>query len=254
MPKEMLPILDKPLVQYAVEEAVAAGLTEIGFVTGRGKRAIEDHFDVSFELEYQVRGTHREEALYGIRSLIEKCTFAYTRQSEVLGLGHAVSMGQSIIGDEPFAVVLADDLCFENEDGVLSAMVRLCEQHKCSVVAVESVPLEMTERYGIIEASSLGPNCFKVAHLVEKPNPTEAPSTLAVIGRYVLTPDIFDDLRKIRPGVRGEIQLTDALNRQAGRGKVLACRFSGIRFDCGSVEGFVNATNHCFQQRKNLLD
>ena len=219
MPKEMLPILDKPLVQYAVEEAVAAGLTEIGFVTGRGKRAIEDHFDVSFELEHKVRGTHREESLHGIRSLIEQCTFTYTRQSEVLGLGHAVSMGQSIIGNEPFAVMLADDLCIENENRVLSSMLRLCKEHKCCVVAVENVPLEMTERYGIVEASHFGPNCFKVTRLVEKPEPVEAPSTLAVIGRYVLTPDIFDDLCKIRPGVRGEIQLTDALNRQAEKVK-----------------------------------
>lgn len=246
MPKEMLPILDKPLVQYGVEEALEAGLTDIGFVTGRGKRAIEDHFDISYELENQIKGSGKERMLDGIRGLIEKCTFSYTRQIEMKGLGHAILTGRNIIGDEPFAVVLADDLCFGTQDGVLKQMVRLFKQFRCSIVAIEEVPMENTQQYGVIAGEPLSDRIFRVTDMVEKPAPAEAPSNLAIIGRYILTPDIYELLEATPPGKNGEIQITDALLKQAQDGCVIAYKFEGRRFDCGSVAGFVDATNYCF--------
>lgn len=247
MPKEILPILDKPLVQYGVEEAVEAGLTEIGFVTGRGKRAIEDHFDVSYELEHQIQGSGKEQALAGIRELIESCTFSYTRQITMRGLGHAILTGRTVIGDVPFGVVLADDLCFGTEQGVLAQMVGVFKEHRCSVVAIQEVPLEETHKYGIIEGETLSDATYRITDMVEKPEQGSAPSNLAIIGRYILTPDIFDILATTEAGKDGEIQITDALRRQAQDGCVIAYKFDGIRFDCGSVEGFVDATNYCYQ-------
>ena len=255
MPKEILPILDKPLVQYGVEEAVAAGLTEIGFVTGRGKRAIEDHFDTSYELEHQIQGTGKEKALEGIRHLIEKSTFSYTRQIEMSGLGNAILTGRSIVGDEPFAVVLADDLCMgdsdSDDDGVLAQMVKLFKQFRCSIVAIEEVPQDETHKYGVIAGDALSDSLFRVTDMVEKPSPEEAPSNLAIIGRYILTPDIFSLLETTPPGKNGEVQITDALLKQAHDGCVIAYKFKGRRFDCGSVKGFVEATNFCYE---NLYD
>lgn len=254
MPKEILPILDKPLVQYGVEEAVAAGLTEIGFVTGRGKRAIEDHFDTSYELEHQIQGTGKEKALDGIRQLIEKSTFSYTRQIEMSGLGNAILTGRSIVGDEPFAVVLADDLCMgesDDDDGVLSQMVKLFQQFRCSIVAIEEVPQDETHKYGVIAGDALSDSLYRVTDMVEKPSPDKAPSNLAIIGRYILTPDIFDILETTSPGKNGEVQITDALLKQANDGCVIAYKFKGRRFDCGSVQGFVEATNYCYE---NLYD
>ena len=255
MPKEILPILDKPLVQYGVEEAVAAGLTEIGFVTGRGKRAIEDHFDTSYELEHQIQGTGKEKALEGIRQLIEKSTFSYTRQIEMSGLGNAILTGRSIVGDEPFAVVLADDLCMgdanADDDGVLAQMVKLFQQFRCSIVAIEEVPQDETHKYGVIAGDALSDSLFRVTDMVEKPSPEEAPSNLAIIGRYILTPDIFNLLETTPPGKNGEVQITDALLKQAHDGCVIAYKFRGRRFDCGSVKGFVEATNYCYE---NLYD
>jgi UTP--glucose-1-phosphate uridylyltransferase len=248
MPKEILPILDKPLVQYAVEEAVEAGLTDIGFVTGRGKRAIEDHFDVSYELEHQIAGTGKEKALEGIRSLINRCSFSYTRQVEMKGLGHAILTGRTLIGDAPFAVVLADDLCFGNRVGVLRQMVSLFKQFRCSIVAIEEVPAEDTQSYGVIAGEAISDRLYRVTDMVEKPTPEEAPSNLAIIGRYILTPDIFDILETTPTGKNGELQITDALLRQAKDGCVIAYKFDGRRFDCGSVEGFVDATNYCYQE------
>ena len=249
MPKEILPILDKPLVQYGVEEAVEAGLTDIGFVTGRGKRAIEDHFDVSYELEHQIQGTGKEKQLQGIRELIDRCTFSYTRQINMEGLGHAILTGRTVIGDEPFGVVLADDLCMgEAEgDGVLSQMVRLFKQFRCSIVAIEEVPQDQTHKYGVIAGDALSENLYRVTDMVEKPSPENAPSNLAIIGRYILTPDIFDVLESTEPGKNGEVQITDALLSQAKDGCVIAYRFKGRRFDCGSVNGFVDATNYCYK-------
>jgi UTP--glucose-1-phosphate uridylyltransferase len=248
IPKEMLPILDKPLIQYGVEEASAAGLRDIGFVTGRGKRAIEDHFDVSYELEDQVKGTAKERALLGIRDLINECTFSYTRQVQMKGLGHAILCGRSIMGDEPFAVVLADDLCFGEGGGVLAQMLEIFTQHRTSVVAIEEVPAELTHQYGVIAGDEVSKDLYSVSNMIEKPEPGTAPSNLAIVGRYILTPDIFEILGEIPPDKRGEIQITDALVEQAKQGGVLAYRFKGKRFDCGSLAGYVQATNFCYEK------
>ena len=249
-PKEMLPILTKPLIQYGVEEALEAGLNTMAIVTGRGKRAIEDHFDISYELEHQIKGTSKEEYLTQIRSLITACTFSYTRQVEMKGLGHAILTGETLIGNEPFAVILADDLCDNDGNGVLSQMVKLYEEHQCSIVAVEEVPMSETNKYGVIAGEFLSDNIVKVDNMVEKPEPQDAPSNLAIIGRYILTPDIFDILRSTKPGKGGEIQITDALLEQAKNGKVVAYKFEGRRFDCGSVDGFVEATNYFYDRGK----
>lgn len=248
MPKEMLPIVNKPLIQYAVEEAKNAGLKNMAIVTGRGKRALEDHFDISYELENQIAGSSKEYLLESIRDLIANCTFSYTRQVEMKGLGHAILTGRQLIGDEAFAVVLADDLCLNLEgDGVLSQMVKLYNQFRCSIVAVEEVPMEEISRYGVIEGNMMSEGLYTVTNMVEKPAPEEAPSNLAIIGRYILTPDIFDILENTPPGKNGEIQITDALLTQAKNGCVIAYKFQGRRFDCGSAEGFVEATNFCYE-------
>ena len=251
IPKEMLPVLTKPLLQYGVEEAISAGLDTMAIVTGRGKRAIEDHFDISYELEHQIKGTSKEHYLTEIRSVINKCTFSYTRQVEMKGLGHAILSGETLIGDEPFAVILADDLCDNNDgDQVLAQMVKLYDEYKCSIVAVEEVPKEETQKYGVIAGEYIEDNILRVNDMVEKPDPKDAPSNLAIIGRYILTPDIFDIIRETKPGKGGEIQITDALLTQAKQGKVIAYKFRGNRFDCGSVDGFVEATNYFYNKER----
>ena len=247
MPKEMLPIVAKPLIQYGVEEALEAGLHQMAMVTGRGKRALEDHFDISYELEDQIEGSTKEALLAGIRSIIRRATFSYTRQIEMKGLGHAILTGESLIGAEPFAVILADDLCLNDDQGVLAQMVELYRQEQCSIVAVEEVPENETNKYGIVSGQALSDQVVQVESMVEKPDPADAPTNLAVIGRYILTSDIFDILRDLPPGRNNEIQLTDALNQQAQAGRVLAYRFKGQRFDCGSIEGFVAATQQVYQ-------
>lgn len=247
MPKEMLPVVNKPLIQYGVEEAIDAGLTRIGFISGRGKRAIEDHFDVSYELEHHIQGTSRETLLDEIRSVIGTCTFAYTRQMEMKGLGHAILTGESLVGQEPFAVLLPDDLCVNSEAGVLRQMVDLYGKHQCSIVAIEEVPQSQTQSYGIVAGEAIEAGVIRVSEMVEKPAPEDAPSNLAIIGRYILTPDIFDILRETPPGRGGEVQITDAIATQARRGKVLAYKFKGRRFDCGTIDGFVEATNHIYE-------
>ena len=248
MPKEMLPIVNKPLVQYGVEEAVEAGMDEMCFVTGRGKQALEDHFDVSYELEHQIAGTGKEKYLTGLRTLMERASFSYTRQNEMKGLGHAILVGRRLVGDAPFGVVLADDLCLNHGgDNVLAQMARLYQQSRCSIVAVMEVPKERISSYGVIAGEHVSDNIIRVSDMVEKPPAEEAPSNLAVIGRYILTPDIFDILEQTEPGKNGEIQLTDALLTQAREGCVMAYKFEGRRFDCGSVPGFVEATNYCFE-------
>ncbi len=248
MPKEMLPVVNKPLVQYGVEEAMEAGLTDIGFVTGRGKRSIEDHFDVNYELEHQIAGTGKEKYLEGIRTVMERCTFSFTRQVSMRGLGDAILTGQRLVGDQPFGVILSDDLCTVAEgDGVMAQMVKLYKQFRCSIVAIQEVPIEETEKFGVISGELIKDGLYRVIDMVEKPSKEEAPSNLAVIGRYILTPDIFDILRNTPPGKNGEVQLTDALRQQAQDGCVLAYKFKGTRFDCGSVEGFVDATQYCFE-------
>jgi len=250
IPKEMLPILNKPLLQYGVEEALEAGITNIAIVTGRGKRAVEDHFDISYELEHQIKGTSKEPLLNEIRTLIDKCTFSYTRQKEMKGLGHAILTGETLIGSEPFGVILADDLC-DNENGktVLNQMVEIYKKYpnKC-IVAIEEIPKEETNKYGIIDGVEIDKNLIQVKDMVEKPDPDEAPSNLAIIGRYILIPEIFDILRDTKEGRGGEIQITDALLQLAKEDKVLAYKFNGKRFDCGSVTGFVKATNWFYEK------
>lgn len=247
MPKEMLPVVNKPLVQYGVEEAIAAGMTTCAMVTGRGKRAIADHFDISYELEHQIAGTGKEAYLDSIRNVLDKGTFTMVRQREMKGLGHAILTGETLIGNEPFGVLLSDDLCL-NEDGpgVLSQMVELYRQFRCSIVAIMEVPADQTHKYGVIAGESLKDGIYRVDRMVEKPKAEDAPSNLAIIGRYILTPDIFDIIRETPPGANGEIQLTDALQTQAMRGCVMAYKFKGRRFDCGSVPGFVEATDYVY--------
>ena len=252
MPKEMLPILTKPLIQYGVEEAVGAGMTQMAFITGRGKRAIEDHFDTSYELEHQIKGSDKETLLGGIRDLINKCSFSYTRQIEMRGLGDAIMEGGKLIGDEPFGVILADDLCTNGNESVMSQMAKLYAEHNCCIVAIEDVPENDVSSYGIIEGEELSEGVFNVSRMVEKPSPETAPSTMGIIGRYILTPEIFEVLRNTPLGKNGELQITDALNTLAAQGKVMAYRFKGKRFDCGSVSGFVAATNYFFE--KTLQD
>ena len=247
MPKEMLPIVNKPLVQYGVEEAIAAGMTTISLVTGRGKRAIADHFDISYELEHQIAGTGKDDYLQSIRNVLDEGVFTMVRQREMKGLGHAILTGEPLIGNEAFGVVLSDDLCLNDGPGVLAQMVELYRQFRCSIVAVQEVRAEEAHKYGIIAGEALKEGLYRVDDMAEKPPPGEAPSNLAIIGRYILTPDIFDILRDTPPGRNGEVQITDALLAQAKTGCVMAYKFKGRRFDCGSVEGFVEATNHVFE-------
>ena len=247
MPKEMLPVVNKPLVQYGVEEAIEAGMTTCAMVTGRGKRAIADHFDISYELEHQIAGSGKEAYLESIRNVLDKGVFTMVRQREMKGLGHAILTGEPLIGNEPFGVLLSDDLCLNTGPGVLSQMAALYKQFRCSIVAIQEVPKDQTHKYGIISGESLKDGIYRVDEMVEKPDPVDAPSNLAIIGRYILTPDIFDIIRETRPGANGEIQLTDALQTQARRGCVMAYKFEGRRFDCGSVPGFVEATNFVYE-------
>ena len=248
MPKEMLPIVNKPLVQYGVEEAIEAGMTNCALVTGRGKRAIADHFDISYELEHQIAGSTKETYLQGIRDVIDQGVFTMVRQREMRGLGHAILTGEPLIGDQPFGVVLSDDLCLNREGpGVLAQMASLYNEYQCSIVAVQEVPMAEIEDYGVVAGTPERDGLIRVSNMVEKPSRDEAPSNLAVIGRYILTPDIFDIIRSTPPGKNGEVQLTDALQVQAREGRVLAYQFKGLRFDCGSVPGFVEATQHVYE-------
>jgi UTP--glucose-1-phosphate uridylyltransferase len=251
IPKEMLPILTKPLLQYGVEEALSAGITNMAIITGRGKRAIEDYFDNSYELESQLKGTSKEHYLKEINNIINKSTFTYVRQKQMLGLGHAILTGEPLIGNETFAVVLADDLCDCAENSVIAQMIEIYSQYQCSVVAIEEVPMSQTNKYGIIAGNLVdnSNNTYQVTDMVEKPSEKNAPSNMAIIGRYILTPDIFNILKNIKPGKRGEIQITDALLVQAKQGKVIAYKFKGRRFDCGGIKGFLEATNHFAKQQ-----
>lgn len=247
LPKEMLPILTKPLIHYGVDEAREAGMSNMAFVTGRGKRALEDYFDISYELEDQISGTNKENLLAEIRDLMASCTFTFTRQNTMRGLGDAINKGKMLVGDEAFGVILADDLCV-NEDGigVMAQMRDIYEKYHCSIVAVMEVEKEQISNYGVIEGKEIGDGLIMVNNMVEKPNPQDAPSNLAIIGRYILTPQIFNFLDHTAPGKNGEIQITDALLRQAQDNIVIAYKFKGRRFDCGSINGFVEATNYFY--------
>jgi UTP--glucose-1-phosphate uridylyltransferase len=233
--------VDKPLIQYAVEEAVAAGMTEMVFVTGRGKRAIEDHFDKAVELEAELEESGRAELLKIVRDIIpRRVTCTYVRQAQALGLGHAILCAQPVVGEAPFAVILADDL-IDGDPPVLQQMARIFERRHCSVVAVENVTREETRRYGIVAVAAGSHSPHRMTGIVEKPQPAQAPSTLGVVGRYLLTPRLFHHLRRVKPGSGGEIQLTDGIAALLSDETVLAHEFKGVRYDCGSKLGYLQA-------------
>jgi UTP--glucose-1-phosphate uridylyltransferase len=255
IPKEMLPILTKPLIQYGVEEAVSAGMTTMAMVTSKYKQAIRNHFKPHADIEASIKGTDKESLLDEVNYVSQQCVYTYIEQQEMLGLGHAIYTGKPLIGNKAFAVILPDDLCTNDGDSVLTQMTRLYEQHSdCCIVAIEEVPMSEVDKYGVIDGELLkGSNdTYRVNSMVEKPNSEEAPTNLAIIGRYILTPEIFDALENTSPDKNGEIQITDALMTLAKEGKVIAYKFQGTRYDCGSVKGFVVATNH-FAQVEGLI-
>ena len=253
-PKEMLPIVDKPLIQYAVEEAVAAGITDLIFITGRGKRAIEDHFDKAYELEAELQAHGKNKLLKDVRGLLPAgVTCAYVRQAEALGLGHAVLTARHLVGDEPFAVILADDL-IDAQVPVMKQMVQVHAKNGGSVIAVQDVPREDTGSYGIVSSERISAGLSKITAMVEKPKPDEAPSTLGVVGRYILSPRIFHFLENTRPGAGREIQLTDGIGRLLREESVYAYEFQGQRYDCGSKIGYLQATVNLALKHPELAD
>lgn len=241
-PKEMLPVVDKPLIQYAVEEALAAGITVLIFITGRNKRSIADHFDKAYELENELEKKNKQDILEIVRNIIpEGVTCIYIRQPEALGLGHAVLCARAAVGDEPFAVLLADDLIDGHERNCLNQMVDIYEKFKKSVIAVEAIPKEDSIKYGIVSLEEVEPGLGKVRGIVEKPEPDKAPSNMAVIGRYILTPEIFNLLKQTQKGAGGEIQLTDGIAALLQKEEVYSWQFKGKRYDCGSKFGYLQA-------------
>ncbi len=243
-PKEMLPVVDKPLIQYAVEEAIAAGINEMIFVTGRSKRAIEDHFDKAYELEMELEAKNKQALLDVVRSIKPKNVECfYVRQPEALGLGHAVLCAARLVGDAPFAVMLADDLLDGGaEDPVMKQMVDVYNHYNCSVLGVEEIAPEQSRSYGVVDGREWDERVIKMSGIIEKPAPENAPSNLGVVGRYILTPRIFDHIRDLKPGAGGEFQLTDAIQSMLGQEQVLAYRYKGVRYDCGSKLGYLKAT------------
>jgi len=241
-PKEMLPIVDKPLIQYAVEEAAAAGITEMIFVTGRNKRAIEDHFDKAYELETELERKNKDDLLNMVRSVLpDGVRCIYIRQAEPLGLGHAVLVAQPVVGEDPFAVILADDL-MDSQPPAMARMAEIFAREQCSLLGVEEVPREQSQSYGIVTVDGMKGDAVRIQGIVEKPKPADAPSNLGVIGRYVLSNKVFDILSQVKPGAGGEIQLTDAISQLLSQERVLAVRLPGRRFDCGSKLGYLQAT------------
>lgn len=243
-PKEMLPVVDKPLIQYAVEEAMAAGINEMIFVTGRSKRAIEDHFDKAYELEMELEAKNKQALLDVVRSIKPKNVECfYVRQPEALGLGHAVLCAARLVGDAPFAVMLADDLLDgEADEPVMKQMVDVYNHYNCSVLGVEEISPEQSRSYGVVDGREWDERVIKMSGIVEKPAPENAPSNLGVVGRYILTPRIFDHIRNLKPGAGGEFQLTDAIQAMLDQEQVLAYRYKGVRYDCGSKLGYLKAT------------
>ncbi|MDH5512015.1 MAG: UTP--glucose-1-phosphate uridylyltransferase GalU [Gammaproteobacteria bacterium] len=241
-PKEMLPIVDKPLIQYAAEEAIAAGINELIFVTGRNKRSIEDHFDKAYELETELKADGKKDLLDVVQNVLPSTTSCvYIRQPEALGLGHAVLCAKQVVGDDPFAVILADDL-IRGDPGALKQMTELYDRHHCSVIGVQNVAREDTSSYGIVKVKASGDRAHVMEGIVEKPLPDKAPSTLAVVGRYILSPRIFELLERVQPGAGGEIQLTDGIAALLSHEQVLAYEFLGKRYDCGNKYGYLQAT------------
>ncbi len=255
IPKEMLPILTKPLIQYGVEEAMSAGITSMAMVTSKYKQAIKNHFTLHEDIKSSIKNTAKEVLCDGLNNIMSQCVFTYTKQKQMLGLGHAIYTGKPLIGDESFAVILPDDLCTNDGDSVLKQMTSLYEQNPdCCIVAIEEVPMTEVDKYGVIDGELLenSSDAYRVRNMVEKPSPENAPTNLAIIGRYILTPEIFDVLENTTPDKNGEIQITDALMTLAKKGKVIAYKFQGKRFDCGSVKGFVIATN-AFAKAEGLI-
>jgi UTP--glucose-1-phosphate uridylyltransferase len=250
-PKEMLSLIDKPLVQYVVEEAVAAGIEQILFVTGRGKRAIEDHFDIAFELESILREKGKDDAAKEVRDIAEMISIFYVRQKQALGLGHAILCAREFVGNEPFAVLLGDDI-IDSEQPCLGQLLDVFSKYQGSVLALEQVPMENISAYGCVRADQVSDRVYKVTDLVEKPKREDAPSDLAIIGRYVLTPEIFPILEKQEPGKGGEIQLTDAILKLSKQQSIYGCRFEGVRYDCGDKLGFLKATVDMALKREDL--
>lgn len=240
-PKEMLPLIDKPLVQYVVEEAVAAGIEQILFVTGRGKRALEDHFDIAFELEAHLYDKGKDEELSRVREIAEMVDIFYVRQKEAKGLGHAILCAKDFVGNEPFAVLLGDDI-IDSVNPCLGQLLDVYRKYRGSVLALEKVPMELISSYGCVKANQISERVFEVVDMIEKPKRDEAPSDLAIIGRYVLTPDIFPILKNQAPGKGGEVQLTDAILKLSKEEAVYGCQFEGKRHDCGDKLGFLKAT------------
>lgn len=254
-PKEMLPVVDKPLIQYAAEEAVRAGIETLVFVTGRNKRSIPDHFDKAYELEHELEEDGKQDLLQQVRDIVpSRVTCVYVRQSDALGLGHAVACARPIVRNEPFAVILADDLIESKHGGATRQMVEQYAEHGCSVLGVEEVPADRTHQYGVIDPVRIGPRAWDVKGIVEKPDPAQAPSNVAVVGRYILTPEIFNLLATQEPGAGGEIQLTDAIARLLERERVTAFNFEGRRFDCGSKIGYLQATVEFALSHPDLKD
>ena len=250
-PKEMLPLVDKPLIQYAVEESVASGIDSILIITGRDKTAIEDHFDISFELEHILRSKGKTEVFNEVRAISEMARISYTRQREALGLGHAILQAKDFVGDEPFAALLADDIV-DAERPALRQMIDVFEKYDAPVIATMQVEGEAISRFGVIDAEEVEPNVFKIRDMVEKPPFNEAPSDLAIIGRYVFTPDIFDEIEKTEPGAGGEIQITDAMRRMLKKRPFYALRLQGTRHDAGDKLGFLIATVEFALKREDL--
>jgi len=240
-PKEMLPLVDKPLIQYGVEEAVASGIKEVVIITGRGKRAIEDHFDTSFELEFELREKNKLRLLAEVEKISNMVLFSYIRQKKALGLGHAVLCAEPAVDDEPFAVILSDDI-IDSKVPATKQLMDVYYKYRSPVVAICEVPRESVSSYGIIDAVEVEPGVYQVREMVEKPSVEKSPSNLAIIGRYVLTPDIFEYLKRTRPGKGGEIQLTDGLRELMRDRPIYACKFKGVRYDAGDKLGFLKAT------------
>lgn len=241
-PKEMMPVVDKPLIQYAVEEAVAAGITDLIFITGRNKRSISDHFDMAYELENELELNGKKQLLSLVQNIVPShVNCIYIRQTRALGLGHAVSLARPVVNDDAFAILLADDL-LDGKTPIMKQMTEAYDYYRCSLLAVEDVPRDQTKSYGIVDSKAISKDIEQVSAIVEKPKPEDAPSTLGVVGRYILTPRIFHHLENVKSGAGGEIQLTDGISGLISEEQVLAYRFNGVRYDCGSKNGYLEAT------------
>ena len=253
IPKEMLAIVNKPLIHYGVEEALLAGIEEMCVITGRNKGAISNYFDVQYELEDMIKNTVKDRLLDSVRKVMNQSVFTYVRQKQMRGLGDAILTGKPLIGNSPFAALLADDLCFNMQGtNVLSQMCALFEKYKCTIVAVEQVKQSELHNYGVVMGTAINDRLTEVTSMIEKPDPGSVDSDLAIIGRYILTPSIFDILQQLQPSQKGEIQITDAINHQAKSERVLAYRFEGKRFDCGQIPGMIKAINYVYDNKLNL--